>query len=199
MVKVRRVPGSAFPIFDNWRTVGKRLRRDMRWPRSQAEEYGRERRVRKQEQAYLDLDGRVYSKYGHVTEGAVYTVTTWSQEGVVLHREVRKPPLMQHHGSQASLKVALHTNAGEPAREVLWHRLLAFFGPSERVGVHLLTTWAEFDRTFPKLCANGKTIRKHVYEVEHVTKCHQVSFVDAMVIMRAKPHRRLPHSSPEAP
>lgn len=77
---------------------------------------------------------------------------------------------------------------------MLWHRILALFGMSdlgERVPEVL--TWAQFERTRDKVCADGKVRKKHDYEVNHLNG-HDRSLIDEMGIEWHKVHRKLPRA-----
>ena len=79
-------------------------------------------------------------------------------------------------------------------RRILWHRIVAFFGRSEKYNWRVPTnlTWSQFDATYKIECKDGTEIEKHRYEVDHLWG-HDKSLVDAMAIIHHKDHRKQPH------
>lgn len=189
------LPEDAFLIFDNPVTKKqRRLTSTNGWAKSAQEECGRAKTVQKHEQVWMDFR-EVYRRYGHTTERAIWSVVTWRFEGAVLREKVKRVPLLKQKGTQASLKVSIRID-GE-ACEVLWHRVLAYWGPSERVGVPADLTWRQFERTWEKVCKDGKRRKKHVYEVEHTSGNHLISLVELMEIQHHKDHRKSPRAELE--
>ena len=97
--------------------------------------------------------------------------------------------------TEAFPRLALHWGSekrsgrreAEVCRDLLWHRLLAFHGGSERgQWVPKDLTWDEFQAMVPR--ESDETKLRHRYEVDHITGKHKDSFTDWMVIKHWKNH-----------
>ena len=76
-------------------------------------------------------------------------------------------------------------------KEILWHRVVAFFGGSEKDDSRMNppVTWNQFNSYFYITTHNGKRLRKRRWEVDHIWT-HTKTLVEAMVIVHYKDHRK---------
>ena len=129
----------------------------------------------------------------HTTQGQLFSETLWRRkwDGVVIQREVqRHHPISHKSDSQLSLRVCVSPVIS--SNPIQWHRIVAFYGKSARVGVPDLS-WAEFQKMRSIVTTKDgkrKTTSVHIYVAHHINEDHGLSTVANMAIVKATAHQR---------